>query len=592
MVQDFFDHIAPSVVRFFTDHYIRGNKYCSVWTLREYPTATEEQALLRSLGDKDGVTLRIYCRPVTHLEQRKIISNATRKNTLNIGADNVQKSIQAKSNLEDVVDLITQLRKDKEPLLHTAVIVELSANDLDELRELQAEVQMDLTRGKITIDKLLLRQKEGFVAAQPAGTNIFASQFERVLPASSVANFYPFNYSGKTDEQGFYLGRDKYGTNVIVDFDKRAEDKTNSNILILGNSGQGKSYLMKLLLSNIRESGKGVVVLDAEEEYRELTENLGGVYIDLMAGDIHNNLLEPKLWSNGDDNDLNEPEAFKKASVVSQHIAFLKDFFRIRKKDFGDRHIDTLEIMISKLYRLYGVNDGTIKDKPKDSFPILSDLYELMENERINYGKEKNPLYTADTLQELCLGLYSMCKGAEAQYFNGHTNIPDDSFVTFGVKGLLETNGELKDAMLFNTLSYMSNVLLTRGNTAASIDELYLFLSNMTAIEYIRNLMKRVRKKDSSVIVASQNINDFFLPEIAEFTKPLFAIPTHQFLFNPGTVDAKFYMDALQLEPSEYDLVKYPERGNCVFRCGNERYNLQVRAPKHKAALFGAGGGN
>ncbi len=84
------------------------------------------------------------------------------------------------------------------------------------------------------------------MSVHPAGNNVFASQFERVLPASSVANLYPLNYSGKTDENGFYIGRDKYGSNVLVDFDRRTEDKTNSNILILGNSGQGKSYLMKL----------------------------------------------------------------------------------------------------------------------------------------------------------------------------------------------------------------------------------------------------------------------------------------------------------------------------------------------------------
>lgn len=81
------------------------------------------------------------------------------------------------------------------------------------------------------------------------------------------------------------------------------------------------------------------------------------------------------------------------------------------------------------------------------------------------------------------------------------------------------------DHMLFNILSFMSNQLLGKGNTAASIDELYLFLTNMTAIEYIRNAMKRVRKKDSSIILASQNIEDFLIPSIREFTKPLFSIP-------------------------------------------------------------------
>ena len=161
----------------------------------------------------------------------------------------------------------------------------------------------------------------------------------------------------------------------------------------------------------------------------------------------------------------------------------------------------------------------------------------------------------------------------------------------FWVKGLLESNRRLKDEMLFNILSYMSNKLLGEGNTAASIDELYLFLTNMTAIEYIRNAMKRVRKKDSSVILASQNIEDFLLPSIREFTKPLFSIPTHQFLFNAGQINPKEYMDALQIEPSEFELIRYPERGTCLYRCGNERYLLEVIAPEYKAELFGKGGG-
>ena len=78
------------------------------------------------------------------------------------------------------------------------------------------------------------------------------------MPASSVVNLYPFNYSGKTDAKGFYVGRDKYGSNILVDFDQRDEDKTSANVLILGNSGQGKSYLMKLLLLNFLEAGKSV----------------------------------------------------------------------------------------------------------------------------------------------------------------------------------------------------------------------------------------------------------------------------------------------------------------------------------------------
>jgi len=451
---------------------------------------------------------------------------------------------------------------------------------------------MELTRSKITVDRLTLRQKEGFLSVLPFGANQFGAQFERVLPASSVANLYPFNFSGKTDPHGIYIGRDKFGTNILVDFDRRAEDKTTSNILILGNSGQGKSYLMKLILTNIRESGKRIIVLDPEEEYADLCANLGGSYVDFLSGANTINPLEPKAWSDGlEDEDLSAPVAFQKVTRLSQHIAFLKDFFR-SYKDFSDAQIDTIEILLSELYDDFGITDRTDFSKLKSTdYPIMSDFYELCEKAYQRYDRGKKHLYTEETLQEVCLGIHSMCVGAESKYFNGHTNIRDDAFLVFGVKGLMDTNKRLKDAMLFNILSYMSNQLLGVGNTAASIDELYLFLTNMTAIEYIRNAMKRVRKKDSSIILASQNIEDFLIPSIREYTKPLFSIPTHQFLFNAGQINPREYMDALQVEESEFELIKYPERGTCLYRCGNERYLLQVIAPEYKSDLFGKAGG-
>lgn len=590
--KDFFDMILPGTVKFFSDHYVVGDSYRCVWVIREYPPTTEEQAILSQLGDRSGVTLRIYHRLVEAGEQRKIIQNATRRNKLKSGGNDVNETIEAEGNLQDVVELLANLRKNKEPLLHCSVFIELKAKSMDALKELQSEIAMELTRSKISVDRLTLRQKEGFLSVPPVGANQFGAQYERVLPASSVANLYPFNFSGKTDPQGVYIGRDKFGTNILVDFDRRAEDKTTSNILILGNSGQGKSYLLKLILTNIRESGKSIICLDPESEYEELCSALGGCYIDFMSGEYTINPLEPKAWNDSaDDVDLDAPMAFRKVTRLSQHIAFLKDFFR-SYKDFSDTQIDTIEILLSKLYARFGITDSTDYSKMKSTdYPIMEDFYKLCEEEFMSYDSNRKYLYTEETLQEVCLGIHSMCVGAESKYFNGYTNITDDAFLVFGVKGLLDTNKRLKDVMLFNILSFMSNQLLGKGNTTASIDELYLFLTNMTAIEYIRNAMKRVRKKDSSIILASQNIEDFLIPSIREFTKPLFSIPTHQFLFNAGQINPKEYMDALQVEPSEFELIKYPERGTCLYRCGNERYLLQVIAPDYKSALFGKAGG-
>ena len=597
-IKDFLDMVAPSVIDFKVDHYLCGNTCRCVWALREYPTSTDEQAILRHLGEMDGVTIRIYTRQVTPSEERRIIHNAANKHRMSRSStEDLQQTVTAEANLQDVVTLVSSMHRNREPLLHCAVFLELTAPDYDALKLLQTDVLTELVRSKLNVDRLMLRQQEGFVSVMPAGRNAFGAQFERVLPASSVANLYPFNYSGKTDPHGFYIGKDKYGANILVDFDKRDDDKTSANILILGNSGQGKSYLLKLLLLNFLEAGKSVISLDVEHEQKDMCETVGGCFMDLMGGVYRINPLEPKCWDDGSGpEDRDAPEAFRKSTRLSQHISFLKDFFRAYK-DFSDRHIDAIEIMVGKLYAKWGISDSTnfAGLKPED-YPILSDLYKLIEQEYREYDGNCHQLYTAELLQEILLGLHSMCQGAEAQFFNGHTNVTSSRFIVFGVKGLLQASKNVRGAMLFNILSYMSDRLLTIGNTTAALDELYVWLSDnvsvgTTIIEYIRNTLKRVRKKESNLIMASQNLEDFDREGIRELTKPLFAIPPHQFIFNCGSIDKRFYMDLLQLEEAEYNLIRFPQRGVCLFKCGNERYLLEVHAPAYKEALFGTAGG-
>lgn len=589
-IRSFLDCIAPGVVKFEVDHYIFGNTYRCVWVLREYPASTESQAILRHLGEKSGVTLRIYCRQVSPGEEDRIIDNANKKNKLD-GSDpnKLRQAVEAESNLRDVAELVHKMHREHEPLLHCAVYLEMTADSAEHLRQLQTDVLTELVRCKLNVDKLLLRQKQGFYCASPVGYNALGREFERVLPAGSVANLYPFNYSGKTDPNGFYIGKDKYGSNIVVDFDRRDSDKTSANILILGNSGQGKSYLMKLLIYNLLEAGKSVISLDAEHELEELCGNLNGCFVDLMAGERRINVLEVRCWNEDTETDESAPEAFRKSTLLARHISFLKDFFRAYK-DFSDPQLDTIEIMLSALYKKWGISEETdFRRLTPEDYPILSDLYALINNELVNY--RNGSLYTRELLQEVLLGLHSLCVGADAPFFNGHTNISDDRFLVFGVGGVLTAAKSLRNALLFNVLAYMSDRLLTAGNTVAALDELYLWLSNPIAIEYIRNCLKRVRKRDSALIMASQNLEDFDQEGVREMTKPLFAIPPHQFLFNPGSIGKRFYMDMLQLDEAEFELIRRARRGECLFKCGAERYHLKVIAPDHKAVLFGTAGG-
>ena len=590
--KDFLDMIAPAAVKFNTESYILGSSYRCVLAIKGYPPTTEDLALLYRLSEMSGVNTRLTTRKLADGEEDAIIQASSNKNRMELAATKMKQSVVAEATLEDVRGMLLKQRNEREALLYCTVFLELITKSMEDLQSLKSTVVSMLSRSKLQADPLFLCQLKGFQSANPAGRNVLGAYVERVLPATSIANLYPASYSGKSDPHGFCIGHEKYGSNVFVDLDQKEDDKTSGSVTILGNSGQGKSYLMKLLILNLLESGKSVISLDAEHEQQEMCEAVGGCFADLMAGQYIINVLEPKCWDDGGDpNATDAPEAFRKSTLLAQHISFLKDFFRAYK-DFSDAHIDTIEIMLSKLYRKFGITERTNFSRmcPED-YPILSDLYDLIEEEFKTYDADRHQLYTQKLLQEVLLGLHSMCKGADAQFFNGHTNITSSRFLVFGVKGMLSAAKNVRNAMLFNVLSFMSDKLLTVGNTVAALDELYIWLSNPTAIEYIRNCLKRVRKKESAMLLASQNLEDFDQEGVREMTKPLFSIPPHQFLFNAGSIDKRSYMDMLQLEESEYNLIKFPQRGVCLYKCGNERYLLEVHAPAYKEKLFGTAGG-
>ena len=142
--KDFFDCVSPGTIKFLADSYIVGDSYRCAWAIKEYPPSTEEQAILSQLADRNGVTLRIYHRLVEPMEQRQIVNNANRKNRLMSGDNDLNQAIEAEGNLQDVVTLIANLRKNREPLLHCAVFIELKAKDPEALRELQTDIAMEI----------------------------------------------------------------------------------------------------------------------------------------------------------------------------------------------------------------------------------------------------------------------------------------------------------------------------------------------------------------------------------------------------------------------------------------------------------------
>ena len=592
-IRDFLDLTLTSKLSARLDHLVTDSQLRAVWAFRMYPIKTNELALLGKIGEMENVTLRLDLRKCTDSEQESIINTAVNRANMRMSSSNkATEKTAAKADREEILEMISNIREKKIPLMHCRGLVEMHSDNMDDLEALKSKVKAELSYSKISADRLFLQQKDGFLSVMPGGVNQFGDKFDRVLPADSIADLFPFEYSGKLDPKGFSLGRDRFGSGIFVDFDRRAVDITNANIAILGNPGEGKSYLGKGVITNLAMYGKSLIILDPEHEYEELIHNLGGTYLDLMNGDYKINILECKMWDvEEDDTEDDAPAAFHQKTAVSQHLSFLRDFFRSYKIT-DNTQLDILGILLEELYSNFNITDKTdLSRLSSNDYPILSDLYNLAYDHMENYQKLKNPLYSYADLQIFVRSIHSICTGAESRFFTGKTNILTDKIIGFGMKELMSSDQNLRSAMLFNVLSYMSDMLLQRGNGVAVLDEFYLFIKDRVAVEYVRNCMKRVRKKDSSVMILTQNLEDFNLPGVSEYTKPLLSIPSHLFLFYPGKVGPEVYKDNLHLSDSEYKQIASPSRGSCLYICGNERYALQVSFEKHKTDLFGSAGG-
>ena len=600
----FWKRVMPGVISFRLDEAIVGDTFRHYMAIREYQPSTNSQAILKDIAGMQGVSLKIFYKRITMLEEEKLITRGSRSTVYESNrAESLSDVIDAGEDLSDVSEMFRTMRKERERILYCSVFLEIKASTRVELENIKADVRASLMADKIMADELTLQQKEGMQTVNPLGRNHFGLDYCRPLPAGSVANLYPFSYSGRLDPHGIRIGRAENGTDVYLDPDRRTFDVTNGNIVILGSPGQGKSFLTKFLSVNVIEQGKRLFLLDPEEEYESLVKNVGGTYIDFLSGRYHINILEPKRWTMDEETSKDSPESFNQVGKpLSMHISFLKDFFRIYKH-FSRKELDVLEVLFMSFYDSKDISDANADRLPREAFPTMCEfykyVYEIFDRLRNTGQREyeiggdpiESGLFRMEELQNILVGICSMSQGPDSVFFNGVTNLPQDGIVAFGVKGLMESNADVKDAVLFHLLSYISDQLLVQKNAVGVLDEFYLFLTSPVVVEYVRNMMKRNRKRDSFLILTSQNVEDFLLPGIKEYTKPLLSIPSHRFLFYPGNVEANEYMDLLQLENCEFEVIRTASKGRCLFQCGNERYKLLVQAPDNKEALFGREGG-
>jgi type IV secretory pathway VirB4 component len=526
---------------------------------------------------------------------KNLIDNQLNNITAKGHKHNATEKIEAGVEKESIVDFYTDLKRKNNKIFYVNIFIEVYGKTIKELEDKIDEVVSELSGYGVTVEHLSYEQREGFRSVYPLGEDKFKMSSNN-MPTLTLASLHPFSFSSKNDPKGMLIGKTMDGGNMFVDTWSRTKGFTNGNFTIEGESGQGKSWLMKKILSQQIAMGTKCFELDPEGEYNDLIRSLGGTIINLANGKVKINPFEIRAFKTDDDVDIDKSDVdtFNIQAAFYQHLSWLKDFFKILIPAAGDKELAAAMIMIKDMYIRHGINERTdYKNLKSDEFPTFTNFYEYINDVYID-SSDRYSMISRDMLQSLLLLFKDPYDGSLGFLFNGHTNVVNYNLINYDLSDLLQGSKERTEAVLFNTMTYCWNRIAQRlGHTLLALDELYMIVNrnNYTTANYLKEFNKRARKYDAIIGTATQNLGDFLDPAIEHITSPIFNNPTYKFIFYPSDLDLNKVKNLLRLTDGEVNCIRTPNKGRCLFKAGGEKYYIEVGALPYEEKLFGSGGG-
>lgn len=441
-------------------------------------------------------------------------------------------------------------------------------------------------------------QLKAFIGSQITGYDPF-NKDAMGIPSNSLAAAYPWIYAKVSDERGIKLGASD-GVPVFIDFFRRDNERINSNMVIIGKSGSGKSYATKSLLANLAADDSKIFILDPENEYAELAQNLHGQFINV--GNAQQGRLNPFhiMTSSEDDEDAGESVSGSYAT----HLQFLEEFFRQILPDCDKDALEYLNSLIDRLYMDMGITAETElrKLRPED-YPIFDDLYDEILQEFQQTDNE----YIRRMLRVLMNYIAKFSTGGRnANIWNGPSTITtEENFSVFNFQSLLSNrNNTIANAQMLLVLKYIDNEIIknrdynlknnTNRKIIVAIDEAHVFIDEKfpVALDFMYQLAKRIRKYNGMQIVITQNIKDFVgTEELARKSTAIINACQYSFIFALAPNDmndlCKLYEKAGEINDMEQEQILNAARGQAFTIMGPQsRTAFKVEVPDEIVDMF------
>lgn len=595
------DVITPMGIEFHASDFWFGENLGRVILVTNYPSRVRIGWLSR-IANMEGVTCSIHLDPT---DPSKLVENISKSigelaSKINNGGSALMLK-RAEQQYKDANKLLQKIDQEQENVFFVTIAIMVTATDKETLERRSKKIESALAGSKMKGRTAIFKQEEALHAVSPYGVcpQSIKDIANRNMPVSTIAGAFPFNASGLNDGSGFIFGKDNQGGIVLIDTWLRGGDRTNSNWTVLGMPGVGKSTAVKHIFSNEYAQGTKIIIIDPEREYKELCENLRGQWINCGGGRGGRiNPLQVKVVPKDDDEEKEEDRIYKDEGkgmgALALHFQTLRTFFKLYLKDLNDVEMATLEELLERLYAKKGIFWDTDTSKiPNEQYPIMEELYEfaLEESKNEEYTDVKKERY-----EKLSLLTRRLAVGADASLWNGHTTIDAKAdFIVLDTHDLQEADDTIKRTQYFNILTWAWQQLSVdrEEKVLLGVDEAYLVVDPEVpqALQFLRNVSKRIRKYMGGLAVITHSVVDFLDPSVRRHGQALLDNPCFKFFMGTDGKNLEELTNLMDLTEAEQEMLAKKKRGHGLLIAGSKRLHAKVELAEHEEELFGKGGG-
>jgi len=597
------------------------------FTITDYPIEVPN-AWMYPIFELDQARVVVNFHPVEKYKAERLLDKSLVEMEIKLNkAMKTSHRIESQTHYQTLRSLLVNLKNNNENLFNATVHITAEEGQKKEVRAILRQNGFKFTEN-------FGRQIDAFVSSNISRVEAL-KMYDRGIHTTSFAAMFPFISSALQDPRGFYLGYNQYP--VFTNFFMRNSERVNSNMIIIGKSGSGKSFAAKTLLANFASDNTRIFILDPENEYEILCKSLGGKIIDV--GSSVNGIFNPfHIYANLQDDeaigaqsldndydfilptDTNEQDdsvfedTWVNDDAFNSHLQFLEQFFKVILPGMDPGAFETLNSTVVELYKNFKIDETTrVHNLSITAFPIFDDLLSLVNYKLIT---ETEP-YLIGNLQVVKTFIEKFAKGGRnANLWNGYTSIEtDENFVCFNFMSLISNRNDLvASAQMLLVFKYLNAEIIKnrefnrkyfatkeleeeKRRIVIAVDEAHVFINPKypIALDFMAQMAKRIRKYHGMQIILTQNIKDFVgTPEIAQQSTAVINASQYSMIFSLAANDMTdliaLYRNAGGINAEEQDSILTAPRGRAFLITGStSRTGVQIEASAFSRRLFETG---